>query len=146
VSWTPFFFLLLVAGGWLLMWLIVAHVSGWPRLARRFRCRSDPDGPHFCWQVARCGNVNDNGATFMVVSADGLHLYANPLFRVGRPPLLIPWAAIRYLGERHFLWWRLYDLELGGDVVLRVRGKAFDAMECYLPLPDHRSWGPPPLI
>ena len=30
MSWTPFFFLLLVAGGWLLMWLIVAHVSGWP--------------------------------------------------------------------------------------------------------------------
>jgi hypothetical protein len=54
----------------------------------------------------------------VVVGSAGLYLKVVPLFRLGHPPLLIPWADIHGLREKRFLWlWRLVEMQVGTPAI-----------------------------
>ena len=54
---------------------------------------------------------------------------AHPLFRFRRPPLLVPWPEVRYVGERRMLWRRAWVLDLGGITTVAVKKEAYVAIE-----------------
>lgn len=126
----PFFF----AGMWLLVSALLAEFSGWSSLARRYPGGPRPDGQRIHGAVMGMGAVGENNVTVMIPTADGLYLYASPLFRFRHPPVMVPWRDIRDGGERGKLWWRNVALELGSEVTIRIRPRAHPALAPYLAL------------
>ena len=70
-------------------------MGGWHLLAQRFRTDSEFEGTVYQWFYAtmRWG-VHYNGALKVGGNVEGLYVAAIFLFRMGHPPLFIPWSEI----------------------------------------------------
>jgi hypothetical protein len=123
------FALIAVAGVWLVVVWLLALLSGWPALARRYA--HDPgagsDGAQLRGQVLAVGPVAERSITRITPTAEGLLLEVHPLFRFGRPTVLVPWSEIR--ADRGG---RVPRLRLGAATTLRIAGRAFRALEPHL--------------
>lgn len=119
------------AAVWLGVCAVTAHVSRWPSLAAYFRAARRPEGRLVKGPVRGMGWANENGVTHLVVSDAGLYLYVNPLFRFGRPPLLLPWERVRFVRERQFLSRRFYEFDLAGVTTLTLTQTGYDAINSF---------------
>ena len=99
-------FLLLFAGMWCVISLIISF-GGWNRLAVQFRAPADPAGPQgrrFGMQSGKIGWATYSNCLTIHASPEGLRIAVWPIFRIGHPPLFIPWQAIQNPVTRRFLW------------------------------------------
>jgi hypothetical protein len=124
---------------WLLIGTVLAELSGWPGLARRYRAATAPEGAHLSGQVVSFGWCSERNVTRLVVSAEGLYLRPMILFRFRRPPLLVPWHDLAHESERRILGSRQYALKIGGTTTLWVKERAFQEIGPYLQNPPARS-------
>lgn len=94
----------------------IALFSGWRKLAERFRLRSSFTGVSWGLQSAYMRWASHYG-NCLNVGADsaGLKLSVVFLFRVGHPPLFIPWSEISVVRRSSFLFFRRVRLELGRE-------------------------------
>ncbi len=67
------------------------------------------------------GVTNYNSVLTIHVSPEGLHLAVMKIFRLGHPPILIPWAEIHQATFRRFLWTESVVFEVGAPRVARVQ-------------------------
>jgi hypothetical protein len=132
-------FALLFLAMWLGVGAMLAEMSGWSTLSRRYRVSARPDGRRLRSQVVMVGAVSERGVTHLIVGPAGLYLYANLLFRFRRPSLLVPWSAIHFVTERRLWWRRWYEFDIGGTTTLGVRGKAYESIVSFLRHPHHSS-------
>jgi len=98
--------------------LIIKIVSlfGWYWLAKQFKiAEQEPTGTALRVQHVRIGLASYNGVIKAATSAVGLSLSVAFIFRVGHPPLLIPWSCIGPLEERRFLWSTTYTTRILTD-------------------------------
>jgi len=77
---------------WLAISFAVAHLSGWTRLARQFRCDERPTGRAVMCS-ARIGEVRYKGMLLLRATDEGLHMSVVLPFRFGHEPVRIPWNA-----------------------------------------------------
>ena len=112
----PLFFV----GMWCGVSMLLSVAGGWRRLAQRYPARGLPTGKRFGWQGARLGWVNYNNCMTIYSSAEGLHLSVWFLFRLGHPPVFIPWEAIRNEQERKVLWVESIRFEVGSPSVVKM--------------------------
>jgi hypothetical protein len=108
----PLFFLTL----WCTVCLVLSRVGGWALLARRFR--SDPrfPGKTWGWQSARMRSFcNYNHCLTFGSDPSGLYMSVMLLFRIGSPPLLIPWTEVTVWKRRKILFFRFVELRLGTE-------------------------------
>jgi len=92
------------AGFWCLVSKLISFF-GWHRLATQFRTSSENLADvSFRLQHVQLGRARYNSVMKAGVSGAGLQLTVVWIFRVGHPPLLIPWSCIGLLQERTFLW------------------------------------------
>jgi hypothetical protein len=117
---------------WLGVGAALAEISGWPALARRFRTEQGPPGRRLRRQVVMLGPTHESGVTRIITSSAGLYLDASPLFRFRRPPLLLPWSAVRHRSERRLLWLRWHEIDLAGITILGVKPRAYEAIAPFL--------------
>jgi len=118
---------------WLLITGLLALVSGWRTVAARFPAGDiPPDGERFGGQVSGFGIVAENNATSVVVAPAGLHLSAILLFRLGRPPILVPWDQVKWKSQRRFLWVHDHRLDLGGLSTVTMKDRAYRAASAYM--------------
>ncbi len=129
----PLWFVAFFLAAWVAVTALLAVLSGWPSLAKRFRTGLRPPGTPMRGQVSRIGLVTERNVTRLVVSDRGLYLWTLWPFRLLRPPLLIPWAAIRSVRERSVLWTATYVVDVGAPVEIALRKKAYDAIQPFLP-------------
>jgi hypothetical protein len=106
-----------LAGLWILGAIASSFCSGWHVLSRRFRKQSEPHGeirsagPFFYGAYGRFWI--DYGNVIRITAAeDALYLSVLFLFRIGHPPLRIPWKEIK-IGRTTFMWQRYVVLTLG---------------------------------
>jgi hypothetical protein len=115
----PQWFLALFGVMWLGITGLLAHLSGWARLAARFRASEPPNGERFRFASGSLGAkmfpVNYGGCLFVAVSGAGVHFSILFLFRFQSPPLFIPWSQIESVDEKCSL--------LSQYTVIRVRGE-----------------------
>ena len=105
---------------WAGVCLIVAKVSGWARLAERYRAESEPTGgARFGWQFLRIGWCDYNGCMTMRVSPEGLHLAVWPVF-VGHAALLIPWNQLRLVKESRTRWLAYAQIEVDSSPLTKI--------------------------
>jgi hypothetical protein len=126
------FALIAVAAVWVAIVGFLAQLSGWPALGRRFAHTPAvaSDGAELRGEVLGVGPIAERGITRMTPTAEGLLLEAHPLFRFGRPTLLVPWAEVRPDPGG-----RTPRLRLGGTTTLRVTERGFRALRPHLRAP-----------
>ncbi|MFN8574509.1 MAG: hypothetical protein U0132_20825 [Gemmatimonadaceae bacterium] len=113
--------ILFFVGLWTVVTGLLASLSGWTALAESFPGGERPAGEVIRGQVIGMGRVQEKNVTFVIATTAGLYLYAMPLFRFRRQPVLVPWRRVRYAESHRFLWARWHDVDLGGVTTLKVR-------------------------
>jgi hypothetical protein len=131
----PFWFPFAVLGLWTVGSFLAAEKSDWRLLARKYRAAARPEGQSFRRQVYRVGAVPESGVTQLVIAARGLYLAPLLPFRLGRPPMLVPWSAIVGVVSGRSWGRRWYSLNIDGLTLIRVGAEAFEAMRVHVPTP-----------
>jgi hypothetical protein len=76
---------------WCLISYVIGHTSGWARVRERYGAPPGPAPPGRSFQAGRVGIAKYNGVLRIAHDRFGLYLSVMVLFRVGHPPLFIPW-------------------------------------------------------
>jgi hypothetical protein len=121
-------FPIFVLGMWCAVSLVLSTVGGWRRLAESFPVRGQPSGRRFNMQGARVGQVHYGGCLTIYSSPDGIYLSVWPPFRLGHPPLFIPWNAVHHAMTRRFLWFEsvVFDVGTPRITTLELSKKIFE--------------------
>lgn len=121
---SPYSFVILFAALWCAICFLVSLLSGWYSLSKRFRKQSEPygetriAGPLFYSVRMRFGNYGNS--IRLAAAEDALYASVLFLFRVGHPPLRIPWDQIQFRRKK-FLWLRYIVLTLGDRERISMR-------------------------
>jgi hypothetical protein len=92
---------LLFVALWIGITAFLSWWGGWATLARAYPMTTECEGPRWRFRTVLVRHANPlRGAIYrssvtLRVNARGLCLAVGPLFRVGHPPLFIPWADVR---------------------------------------------------
>jgi len=84
--------------------LLISFMSGWRELSRIYPATVSPEGKRFWFQSASMRRGTNYGNCLIVwVNPNGIYLSVLFLFRIGHPPLFIPWPDVS-MRERVFLF------------------------------------------
>jgi|SRR5579862_3687430 len=117
----PALLTLIIVGLCLASFFLTSFLSGWFGLARKYRANQSFEGERWNFQSAKFIFVF--GYTYLLTigaSAEGLFLSVFFLFRVGHPPLFIPWQDISVRPTK-FLWFQMYQFEFRQKPSVKVR-------------------------
>lgn len=96
----PVFFI----GMWSGIGFLIAAIGGWQGLARKYKTAKDtPLDQKFTGESGKFGLSNYNYTLTVGFSNNGLFFATNPLFRIGHPPMLIPWSAVRIISNDGYM-------------------------------------------
>lgn len=96
---------------WCLMSKLISHF-GWTRIARNHRATAKPSGAAFRCRSGRIRWARYNNCLNVTLAKEGIHLSVVFLFRIGHPPVLIPWDAVTDVQAYDFLFFRWVRLIL----------------------------------
>jgi hypothetical protein len=112
-------------GMWMAVSIIVSNIGGWRDLAVEYRASHEFLDNRFSWRSAGMrGRVWYRSCLTMGSSQEGLYVATSPLFRVGHPPLFIPWSDISASPQK-VLWMDYVQLGFrrSPDVPFLIRRK-----------------------
>jgi hypothetical protein len=119
----PYIFPIFFVAFWVFVCFIIGLVSGWRLLSKRFSCPKGLfHGQTWSFRRARMrllanyGNCLNFGA-----DESGLYMSIFPIFRVGHPPLLIPWSEITVVPGETGLVFKQRNLRLGRQEAVSLR-------------------------
>ena len=114
----PFYFV----GLWCLVCYTISIVGGWKRLARKYPRREEPKGRKFSMASASLGFFcNYNGCLTIHGCKEGVDLAVWGLFRIGHPPIFLPWSALERVTPGKFLWIKWVKIEVGSPMVTTLK-------------------------
>jgi hypothetical protein len=96
------------------MALATAQVrGGWSSFAKHYRAKRRPDGGVHnvisCWIL----KLHSTGGGLQVIFSDeGIYLYKTFPFRIGSPPLLVPWKSVKSVQKGQGLFGEYYIVEV----------------------------------
>ncbi|NNB98912.1 hypothetical protein HJC10_18115 [Corallococcus exiguus] len=130
----PWFFLALFPVMFVIVSYVLASMGGWRRLARDYRLDKGGGFPCSSFTSGEVGGVEYRGCLTVGGDTRGLYLAVLLPFRLGHPPLCIPWADVRdrVHERRFFLHWDTFRVGTDG-VELRIRSSALAPLDGYLP-------------
>jgi hypothetical protein len=119
----------LIVAAWFGMTGLLAHASGWARLARSFRATLPASGERFRFASGSMGGrilpVNYGGCLFIAVSEAGIHLSLLYPFRFQSPALFLPWSQVESVAEKTFIFSTYTAIRVRGHwPTISVRGRA----------------------
>ena len=138
----PLGFLAAFAAMWCTVAFFLSRVSGWSKLAERYRAASAPQGERFLWNSAQVGAVSFRSCLNMTVSDAGFYMIPVLVFGLFMPGLLIPWSDVRFEGFRKILFFRFACFRLGGadGPVLSVWGRTGERLIPHLAEESRRAF------
>ena len=101
----PPWFFVFFAAMWLGVGVALSYASGWRALAEWFRSTRPIEGERFRFASGSMGASNwfpvrYRGCLFITVGAEGFLLSLFFPFRLGSPPLFIPWTRVESVTEQ----------------------------------------------
>jgi hypothetical protein len=101
---------------WCVTGFLTGKMSGWAALGRRFGSTLPFPSQTWRWKSARM-RWGANYKNCLTIGADpgGLYLSMLFFFRIGHPPLFIPWAEISFRSRRTILFFKFVELSLGRE-------------------------------
>jgi hypothetical protein len=109
-----------LVGMWCVVLLLVSVLSGWSRLASHFPAREPAAGETLRMQSIKVGWADYNGCLTIHRTSEGIRLAVWPMFRIGHPPIFIPWEAIHNTRARQILWSKRVICEVGSPRVAKL--------------------------
>jgi hypothetical protein len=87
---------------------LISFLTGWFALARRFKKQSDPYGDvrsagPFFYTIYMRGWSHYSSVIRLTAATDALYVSILFPFRIGHPPLCIPWSEIQFGRTKFFL-------------------------------------------
>ncbi|QNI36694.1 hypothetical protein [Edaphobacter albus] len=137
---SPFYVPLLALFCFVAFWCVanfgVSRISGWHTLAKRFTATSEPYGefrsvgPWFLTVYFRGSWLKYGSIVRLRAAHDALYLSILLPFRIGHPPLCIPWNEISFSETTQFFM-RFVVLTLGEQerVSMRISVKAAEKLD-----------------
>lgn len=114
---------------WSAIVLLLSRVSGWHRLAQRYRAPASFAGEVRSGCHGMLGHVSYRGTLTIGANRAGLYLAVMRIFAIGHPPLFIPWTEIHARRGR-VLFMQVVTLAIGSpSVELRIHHKFFEPLE-----------------
>ena len=113
-------FLVLFPILWCGVSFMLAQISGWSRLAARFRTADAPEGRALFMQPGRIGAVRYSSCLTVHVAERGMYLAVFPLWRVGHPRLFIPWAEFHNLRRTRSMFCDFVEAAVGRPPIATV--------------------------
>jgi hypothetical protein len=103
--WFPLMFLVLFPLLFVVIWagvvLLLSWIGGWRALAGSYRATQPFTGEQFRLRVGWMRGVRYRHTVSLGADSRGLSLSVFPLFRIGHPPLFIPWSDISFSKDRY---------------------------------------------
>ena len=120
---------------WSVICYSISWFSGWHRLAQQFRCERSFEGERWRFRSGLMRwNTRFGGALMLGANREGFFIAVLFLFRIGQPPLFIPWSEITI---RQRQWWAMsqtgFVLGSEAQIPLWVRKKLGDQILAYRP-------------
>ncbi len=122
---------------WAAMSLLFSHLGGWASLAAHYRDDGDIKCKTFYMRTGYVGGVGYGSCLNLGVSKAGLRLSVCFPFRIGHPPLFIPWDQFHSLWERPVFLGHILDIYVGTPVVANLRLPLW--IRDYMPTPKADS-------
>jgi hypothetical protein len=122
---TPLGFFIGFVAFWCAICFLTSLLTGWHALVRRFTKQSEPlgetrtAGPFFYTVYMRFWSHYGSVIRFTAAD-DALHLSVLFPFRVGHPPLRIPWNEIRFAKARRYFFAKI-EMTLGNEERIPMR-------------------------
>jgi hypothetical protein len=116
---------ILVGVVWCAICFFSALISGWLTLARQFKSGSQPYGDNrtagpFLYRIYMRIWTQYSWLIRLTAGADALYLSVFFPFRIGHPPLCIPWNEIQFSTTKRF-WLTYFVLTLGNKQRIPMR-------------------------
>jgi hypothetical protein len=113
---------------WTLVCFLIAAISGWQSLAKRYRTEREFPAHRRGLQSAQMRmRAGYNNILTVGSDAEGIYLDVLILFRPGHPRLFIPWTEVQAEEPTRWLFLAMRTLRLGPDgIPLKVRMKLAD--------------------
>jgi len=122
---SPLVFVPLFVAFWCALCFLISFITGWFALSRRFTKPSEPlgelrsAGPFFYTVYMRLWS-HYSSVIKATAASDALYLSVLSIFRVGHPPLRIPWDEIKLRRTRRFFL-PYIELTLGNEERIPLR-------------------------
>ncbi|NPC71954.1 hypothetical protein D7Y27_34350 [Corallococcus sp. AB004] len=131
----PWLFFVMFPVIFVLVSYVLAAMGGWRRLARDYRLDKGGGFPCRSFVSGEVGGVSYGNCLTLGGDARGLYLAAFFLFRLGHPPLCIPWADVHdRVRERRLFLFSWDTFSVGPDrVKLRIPSSDTAPLDSYLP-------------
>jgi hypothetical protein len=114
----PVFFICLWCG----IVLLISRLSGWATLANRFRLSLPFAASKWRWQSARMRfTANYSGCLTVGSDPTGLYLDIFALWKIGHPPLFLPWSEVSVRRRGKILIFGYVELTLGREEQIPFR-------------------------
>jgi hypothetical protein len=110
-------FLILFVGIRYVVGILVYSISGWARLAERFAAGGEPTGKRFFMQYGVVGTVIYGCNLTIHTAPNGFYLSVWLPFRIGNPPLFIPWQEVRNATTYPFWWFEMVEFDVGSPSI-----------------------------
>jgi hypothetical protein len=118
------FFPIAFAIGFPIMWvavsLVLSHMGGWSKLAEHYADHQHVSGETYYMRSGFVGAINYKSCLNLRVCETGLRLSVLFPFRVGHPPLFIPWDQFHSISEKRVFFFRFLDTYVGRPVIANV--------------------------
>ncbi len=108
---------ILFVGMWYVVGLLLYSISGWARLAERFAAGGEPTGRRFFMQYGVVGTVIYGSNLTIHTAPNGFYLSVWLPFRIGHPPLFIPWQEVRNARSYPFWWFEMVEFDVGSPTI-----------------------------
>ncbi|TWT82514.1 hypothetical protein CA13_39770 [Planctomycetes bacterium CA13] len=105
---------------WCGICLVLSWASGWWVLAKQFPARSRVDGPVARMRTGSIGPIHYHSMLTFVAAEHGIRISIFLPFRIGHPPLFIPWEAFLNIRDDSKLFSQKVKMSIGQPAIARV--------------------------
>jgi len=106
--------------GWPFCCWAIAQFGGWSKLANRYPDETFESGRTFYFCSGHVGQASYGMVLTLEVCESGLRMSVALPFRIGHPPVFIPWSEFHSIREKGFAFFRSLDTYVGMPVVAKV--------------------------
>ncbi|HPE58972.1 MAG TPA: hypothetical protein PLB10_01435 [Thiolinea sp.] len=105
---------------WVSVSLLLSRLSGWTKLTSHYADNSDKPGKTCYMRSGSVGKVPYRSCLILRTCETGLRLSVLFPFRIGHPPLFIPWDQFHGLSRKRVLFATVLKTSVGMPVIANV--------------------------
>ena len=124
----PIFFTTL----WISITWLMSFIGGWGRVAKRYPAIARPDEGLMLRRVTGMfGMARYKLVLTTITTETGIYIESRKVFRIGHPPLFIPFSAMHGLRKQTLFFWEYvaFDVDEPALASVRLPSKAFEGVD-----------------